>query len=108
MRFPHIVAVKRAPLVADGKGNQIRDWTTATTSSSPYAYVQPVSSDENDLNQDRIVSRWRIFLPSAADVLATDRIVFDGETYQIDGEVQTWDTGRPHHAEAYLKKVAGG
>jgi hypothetical protein len=109
VRFPHSVTVIRAPLVADGKGNQRRDWSAATSTTTP-AWVQPVSSDEQNLNQERVVSRWRIFLPPTADVTATDRLTHGAVTYQVDGEVQTWDSGSgsAHHREAMLLRVVGG
>lgn len=107
MRFPHTVSVIRAPLVSDGKGGQRRDWPNATASSSS-AWVQPVSSTEDTDGQDRIVARWRIFLPAGSDVLSTDRIGHAGDTYFVDGEVQAWDSaGGPHHAEAFLRRVSG-
>lgn len=108
MRLPHVVSVTRAPLVSDGKGGVFPDWPNAVTSSTPAAWVQPVSSDEQSLNEDRVVARWKIFLPPAVDLLPTDRLVWDGETYQVDGEVQLWDVGRPHHHEAFLLRVIGG
>lgn len=108
MRLPHRPAVKRAPLVADDRGNQVRDWPNAVTSSMPAAWIQPVSSDELNLNQDRTVSRWQIFLEPAADVLSTDRITWEGDTYQVDGDIQSWDTGQPHHQEGFLLLVTGG
>ena len=108
MIFPHTISVIRAPLVSDGKGNLIRSWTTAVAHDE-VAWVQPVSSSEQTLNQDRVVSRWRVFLPVSADVTSTDRLQHSGDTYQVDGEVQMWDTATgPHHAEAYLLKVKGG
>ena len=108
MRFPHSVTVIRAALVSDGKGGQRRDWTSTTATSSS-AWVQPVSSTEDTDGQERVVARWRIFLPAGADVLSTDRIGFSGDTYFVDGEVQPWDSGTgPHHAEAFLRRVDGG
>lgn len=106
MRLPHTITIKRAPLVSDGKGNMIRDWPNAA-STTARAWVQPVSSDEQNLNQDRVVSRWKVFLEPSADMVATDRFVHAGTTFQVDGEVQLWDTGTAHHYEAFAKKVSG-
>jgi hypothetical protein len=100
--------VIRAPLAADGKGNTIRDWANATQTVTP-GWVQPVSSDEQNLNQERIVARWRVFLPPTADVVSTDRLGHSNAVFQVDGEVQTWDagSGTAHHREAYLLRVDG-
>jgi head-tail adaptor len=106
VRLPHTVKVLRAPLISDGKGNQIRDWAHA--SSRTYAaWVQPVSSDEQTLNEQRVVSRWRLFAEPSADIAATDRISWAGKTFQVDGEVQAWDVGYVHHFEGYLRLVTG-
>lgn len=108
MRFPHTVTRVRPASTVDAKGNTHPDWANATTATT-LAWIQPVSSSEQTTNQDRIVARWRLFLPPAADMLATDRITYAGETYFVDGEVQTWDNGNgPHHREAYLRKITGG
>lgn len=108
MKFPHLVVTKRAPLVTDSKGNQLRDWVNAATSRNIPAWVQPLTSAEQTLNQDRVVSRWRIFLDPAADVQATDRVVWNGRTFQVDGEIQAWDNGYgTHHLEGFLRSVTG-
>lgn len=107
MRFPHTITRLRAPLTTDGKGNQIRDWATATSASFA-GWIQPVSSDELTLNQERIVSRWRLFAEPSADVISTDRISWGGKTFQVDGEIQAWDAGSGvHHYEGFLRSVSG-
>ena len=107
MRLPHTVTVLRAPLVTDAKGNKVRDWTTATQTPAA-AWVQPLTSDEQTLGQDRVTSRWRIFLDPETVALATDRIVWQGDTYQVDGEIQAWVTQvGVHHYEGYLLRVSG-
>jgi hypothetical protein len=107
VKLPHTVAAVRAPLITDGKGNQIRDWAHAT-SKSYAAWVQPDNSLEQTVNQERIVSRWRIFTEPAADILPTDRVTWQGKTFQVDGEIQGWDIGNGvHHHEGYLRLVTG-
>lgn len=107
MNFPHTLIIRDAPLVSDGKGNQIRDWANAT-SVTAQGWIQPLSSDEQVLNQERVVSRWRLFLEPSAVASATSRIVWNGKTFQVDGEVQAWDTGYGvHHHEAFLRLVTG-
>jgi hypothetical protein len=65
-------------------------------------------ADEQTVNQERIVSRWRIFTEPAADILPTDRVTWQGKTFQVDGEIQGWDIGNGvHHHEGYLRLVTG-
>jgi hypothetical protein len=109
MRFPHPFTALRAPLVTDSKGNQIRDWPNAVTVGPWRGWFQPVSSDEITLNEQRVVSRWRLFAEPAATLLSTDRPVWDGKTFQVDGEVQMWDDrrGAHDHSESFLRLVTG-
>lgn len=102
------VTRRRAALVAGPYGSQTLDWPNAT--SVVYrAEVQPVSSTEDVVNQQRTVTRWRLFLGPDADLLATDRIEWDGGTFEVDGEVERWKRrGVLHHLEAVLMRVQGG
>jgi hypothetical protein len=90
-----------------GSADEI-DWTTPAEVVYA-AEVQPLSSDENVVLQQRVESRWRAFLPPGADVVATDRIVWDTVVYEIDGEPERWKRRAVmHHLELILTKVSGG
>lgn len=105
MLFSDSVTRLRAPLVAGPFGNQTRDWANAT-SATYAAEVQPVSSTEDVVNQQRTVTRWRLFLLPDADLEATDRITHDGSTYEVEGQVERWKRrGILHHLEAVLMRV---
>lgn len=98
----------RAPLVRDAYGNETRDWDGAAELGLPAA-VGPMSTAEDVDDQQRTTTRWRIILPPSVDVEATDRIRWDGFTFEVDGEVERWKRrGRPHHVEAVLLKVIQG
>ena len=105
MRLSDTVTRLRAPLIAGPYGNSEFDWPNATSVDYP-AEVQPVSSTEDVVNQQQTVTRWRLFLGSTADIEATDRIEWDGDTYEVDGEVERWKRrGVVHHLEAVLMRV---
>lgn len=98
----------RAVTTDDGYGNQTTDWSLAT-SVEYSAEVQPLSADENDVNQQRTETRWRLWLSARADLIATDRIVWDGNTYEVYGDVERWKArGRMHHVKAILRKITQG
>lgn len=106
------VVRRRAALISGGYGNQQRDWATATSVTYP-AVIGPVSTSEDVVDQVRTVTRWRMFLPPSADVVATDRIEWDDgsgvKTFEVDGDVEVWKRrGRRHHLEAALLKVTQG
>lgn len=102
------VARLRAPLVAGGYGNQAPDWPHATSVTYPAA-VGPLTTSEDVVDQQQTTIRLRLILPASADVAAADRIVWGGQTYEIDGEVVAVKRrGRIHHHEAVLVKVTQG
>lgn len=53
--------------------------------------IQPASTS---LSQDGrvlgITEGWTAYLPEGSDVQAGDHIVFEGETYEINGEPKRW------------------
>lgn len=102
------VVRRRAPLIAGGYGTQVRDWPNATSVTYP-AEVQPVSSTEDVVDQQRTITRWRLWLAPTDDLAATDRIEWDGGTYEVDGDVERWKRhGRQHHLRAVLVRVTQG
>jgi hypothetical protein len=66
--------------------------------------VQPVLGAENTVGRDTIVSRWQLFAPDGTDLLATDRVEFQGATYEVDGEPQRWDFPPLSHVTALLRR----
>lgn len=112
MNLRDTVIRRRALQTATGYGNTRRDWANATIQPYP-AEVQPFpgasSSSEDVVDQNRTTTRWRIFLGPDADLAATDRIEWDGLTYEVDGDVERWKRrGRLHHLEAILIKITQG
>ena len=97
----------RAPLVTDGYGNQSRNWASPT---STVFLVHWSSQSVNEVigDEPRTVSRIKLFGGPDLDLEATDRIVGpDGNTYEVDGEVQrSYVRGSLHHVRAYLKRMA--
>ena len=106
MRLSDTVTRLRAPLIAGPYGNEERDWDNAPPGVVYPAEVQPVSSTEDVVNIQQTQTRWRLFLGPDADLEATDRIVWDGDTYEVDGEVERWKRrGTLHHHQAVLLLV---
>lgn len=70
--------------------------------------VQPEQGSEETFNRDMVTSRWRLWHYNPdADVLARDRVEYDGDVYEIDGEVQRWRHRRLGHMTCLLKRVEG-
>lgn len=102
------VTRRRAPLTSSGYGNETRDWSNAT-SRIYAARVSVVSSTEDVVEQPRTITRWKCTVGAEADLAATDRIEWDGQTYEIDGDVERHKGLRGvHHQTVILMRVATG
>lgn len=104
------LVIVRAPFKVDKYGNpsSVRDWATAIRTPVQRVSVQPYTQNEETGDRAATITQWKLFTRTHADLLATDRIEFDGMTLEVDGEVARWRfAGRLHHIEALLKRVTG-
>lgn len=75
------------------RGSTIPDWSANAVNKLAIGgcSVQPSTTS---LSQDGRVlginEQWTAYLPEGSDVKAGDRIIFDGETYTINGEPKKW------------------
>lgn len=93
------ITVSRAPLLTDRYGNTtaVRDWANAVTHPVAGCSVQPSAGTEDLQDRNAVVNRWIVVAPVNADVLATDRVVHKGITYEVVSEIR-----RPHGATGDL------
>lgn len=106
------ITVVRAPLLTDEYGNPstVRDWDHAALTVVTGVSVQPDVSNEDSGDRSTTVTGWKVFSDSGKDVdaLPTDRVVYDGMTLEVDGEIGRWKfDGRLDHVEFRLKRVIG-
>ena len=112
--YGETVTVMRSPLTADPYGNQVRDWPNATSTPHEGCAVAQGARDRTteSLTGDRnvIISDLIIFMPSGADVVATDRLEVRGRVYEVVGEpfgwVNPW-TGTAFGTPVYCNRVEG-
>jgi hypothetical protein len=71
--------------------------------------VQPRTTTEATDGRDTVISGLIAYVPAGADIRATDRIVFRGVTYAVDGDPGYWDdlSATPDHLEVPLRRVTG-
>jgi head-tail adaptor len=114
--FPYgeIVVVVRAGLADDGYGNPTQDWnaTTSTTYGGCAVAQGAKGGATEDLTGDRnvVVSDLIVFMPSGADVRATDRLEVRGRQYEVVGEPFDWInpfTGTAFGTVVYCNRVEG-
>lgn len=105
MLLADFILRKRAITEDDGYGNLRRDWAHTEDVEYP-AEVQPLSAAEDVSDQDRLETRWRLWLYPKADLVPTDRVVWDGQTYEVIGDIEVWkQKGRVHHKKVILIKI---
>lgn len=100
----------RAPLLVDPTDySEYRDWNNPTRIVITKANIQPFPLAEKlnfEDNRDREYSRTaiRIFAPPGTDVLYTDRILFEGNEYDVFGHPGTWR--RFNGQQRYIQFIA--
>ena len=89
---PHTVTVVRPGRKAGDYGTgTVPDWDNATSTDYEGCSVQPVVGGEYTVDRDSTTTRWQAWVTPEADVAPTDRVVWRGDTYDVDGDVQRWD-----------------
>ncbi len=105
-KFRDTVTLLRAPVVTNPYGNSGRDWSLATATTVPANVQGPsgqgLSGSEDVTDENRVTTRWRLYLPGGADLEATDRVRFGGDVYEVDGQVLA---RRERHVRALLLRV---
>ena len=85
--FRETVTVIRAPLIIKN-GQQTRDWTNASSHSVTNVQITAQATTREFDGRVTNVTDRRLFRgPYDADIEPGDRIVWNGDTYEIDGEV---------------------
>lgn len=100
----------RALVTDDRYGDQSRDWPNAAAATLSGCRLVPAAGSEDTVDRDQITRRWLLFVPGAdTDLLATDRIRWRGQDFDVDGEVRRWQsaTGNLGHLELDLMRVEG-
>lgn len=107
--------ILRAPLVTDPRdGSLYRDWDNPTETVVTDSNVQPFPLAEKlnfEDNRDREFARTavRIFAPPGTDVEPTDRILFNGLTYDVFGHAGPWRrfSGQERYVQIILRVREG-
>ncbi|WP_433145071.1 phage head completion protein [Actinomadura nitritigenes] len=100
------------PLLVTGYGNAVTyGWGPDASRTTVEACVEPNGTGEATGGRDTVTVHIRVFLHPGTEVKATDRIEWNGRTYEIDGEPQRWPDptgGGEHHVELTATYTAGG
>lgn len=102
---PHTVVILRAGTKPSGYGNRTEpDWDDPVPTTVEGCSVQPANTSEFTTDRDSFTTRHVAFLPASTDVRSTDRAIWNGDTYEVDGDVLTWDYGPLSHLVINLRR----
>lgn len=101
------ITVERAPLVDVGHNDLQPDWENAVPHDVEGCSVEPGASQEVLAGRDATLVRWTVHAPAGADVLSTDRVIWAGDPYGVDGEPLRYGVGIADHVVVALKDWKG-
>lgn len=101
------VDVLRAEPTTDRYQNTVAGSWTTHLEAVP-AVVQPADTSENVIDRDTVVTRYRLHIGASTDITSGDRVVWQGRTFDVDGDLELHSRkGTPHHFEAFLRVTSG-
>lgn len=108
MVLPHTATRLRAELVENeyGSADTERNWSDASESDFR-CFVQRVEATEIADDREASVVMVRIFLPLGVDLLTTDRVKYEGVTYEVNGDLVPWRVGNRGYNQTMLTRVTG-
>jgi hypothetical protein len=109
VRHSDSITVLRAPLIPGPYGGQDRDWANAVSHVEPAARVRQLNTTEDVVNAERVITRAKAILFPTADIEVTDRVLWRGETWEVEGLPNPVNdgAGRVHHITVLLSWVRG-
>lgn len=114
MIFGDSVTVVRAAVTRDRWDNDTRDWAAATRRKVDKVVVMPaVQVEDSTGNRVALSTGWRMTSAPGVDVdlLATDRVEWQGLSLEVVGEVARYPhpirPGRVHHVEVLMQRMTG-
>lgn len=66
------------------------DIEETTTTESSACLITPQSTTEAGGRVVVDTEKWQAFLPASVDLASVDRVIFDGDTFELDGRPTKW------------------
>lgn len=83
--------IRLRPTTREVRGSVIPDWSNPDTLTIYGCSIQPAGTSlSQDGRVQGITDGYTCYLPPGSDVLAGDRIKFNGQIYAIKGEPREW------------------
>ena len=108
MRLADTITRQRATAGTGPYGGGDLDWTTPTTATYAAEVYNPSSLEDLDTG-DRVTTRLVVQTYPDADITARDRVVWKGDTYEIDSDVEKLSAhGTVRSLRFVILRVQGG
>lgn len=107
------VTVLRPGVTTDRGGNEVEDWSNPTRTPVGELAIQPeTQAEDGDATRVLVAGRWHIHSAPGTDpdIRAADRIEWNGQTYEVQGDVARWPAPEPgavHHVECIISRATG-
>lgn len=93
MDFPYGEAVTRlrARDRLDEYDETVEDWQSPYQLWIPQVAAWPtIESETLEPGRDRVTGQWTLAMPFNIDIKSGDRVIFHGETWNVEGEPIVW------------------
>lgn len=105
---PHSIDVVNPGTKAADYGNGTQDdWTAAVTTPVPGCSVQPFVAPEFTVDRDNTTTRWTAWVPADTAISSRSRVIWRGDTYDVDGSPMLWDFAPLAHYVVNLRRSTG-
>lgn len=92
--------LRRIPGATDAHGNPVTAYGTGTQ-WEVWALAPGSMQEPGDPNRDLSLIVWTVYAPNNADAPTEyDRVIVDGEEFEVDGRPQDWTRGPWPHPTA--------
>lgn len=108
----HDIVIQSPAFVVDNRGNNVKDWTNATSTAKKawMAQVTEGASGSSEIVPQRegTESGWRCFVASGTTVTNLDRILYSNMVFEVVGHpLKAMTPEGEHHTEIPLRLVEG-
>lgn len=103
------VTIVHPATVTDRYGNAVSDWNDTTETTTMGWIGRTSATEEHGTRTGAEVETWTLTLADlAVTVTGSDRVVVDGQAFEVDGPIwHAWTPRGEHHLEIDLRAVAG-
>ena len=107
--FAKQTVTRLRPGITVSRGSEIPDWSHPDSKEIRNCSVQPGTTDMSlDGRVLGLLDGLTCYMPENADIREGDRVVYDGETYEVNGVPRRWHgVGNTSHTQVTLRRWEG-